>query len=80
MNNRYRTLKNYWVEARPKAEIEPGPNGSILIPQPNTRPFLHWLSDSGKLIATHTLEYSTLIHSKVLVISKTASRVHVIDL
>lgn len=80
MNPKYRALKNYWVEARPKVEIEPGPNGSILIPQPNTKPFLHWLSDSGKLMATHTLEYATLINSKVLVISKNASRVHVIDL
>jgi hypothetical protein len=77
---KYRALKNHWIEVSSGTDIVPGPNGSILIPPPNSKIFLHWLNDSGKMISTYTLEYSTLITDKVKAISKTPIRVHVIDL
>ena len=78
--SRYRTLKHYWVDTNPKSEITPGPNGSILVPPSGTKVFLHWLTDSGKLAATHTLEYATLITTKVTAIGKDNIRINVIDL
>jgi hypothetical protein len=78
--SRYRPLKNYWIEVSTETRIEPGPNGSILVPPGGSKIFLHWLNDSGKMIATYTLEYATIVHSSAKVISKTPVRVHVIDL
>jgi hypothetical protein len=78
--SRYRALKNYWVEVINESQIKPSFNGSILIPPAGSKIFLHWLNESGKMIATYTLEYATLISSPVKVISKTPVRVHVIDL
>lgn len=77
---KYRALKNYWVEVGSGTEIVPGPNGSVLIPPPNSKTFLHWLNDSGKITSTYTLEYSTLVTDKVKAISKTPIRIQIIDL
>ena len=79
--SKYKALKHYWVDASPKVEIEPGPNGSILIPPPGTKVFLHWITDTGKLASTYTMEYATLITSKVVAIGKGGKiRINVIDL
>jgi hypothetical protein len=77
---KYKALKNYWIEVSSGTDIVPGPNGSILIPPPNSKTFLHWLTDSGKISSTYTLEYSTLVTDKVKAISRTPIRIQVIDL
>lgn len=75
---RYRALKNYFITLGPKEEqkIDAG-LGLVLVPPPNSKVFLHWLTDTGKLAATYTLEYSTLVQDTVKVINGKNEKVQI---
>mgnify|MGYP003347527809 CR=1 FL=1 len=61
----YRPLKNYQIKIEAKKEVEYNAGtGTILIPPADTRIFLHWLNDNGKLTSTFTLTYATLVDRK----------------
>ncbi len=53
--------------------------GLILVPTDNKKTFVHWLNDKGKLVATYTLSYPTLITEKVKLLSNEKSRIHIIE-
>ena len=40
-------------------------DGAILVPSPDCRVFLHWLTDSGKIKSTFTMTYATKVTGKV---------------
>lgn len=38
---------------------------SILVPSPNCKVFLHWLTDKGNIKSTFTMTYATKVSGKV---------------
>jgi hypothetical protein len=66
----YKNLKNYPINltAREIKEFD-ADSGVIFVPQTNTKIFLHWMTDTGKIYATHTLLYPTLVQNKLKIIN-----------
>lgn len=66
----YRALKNHWIKLESKAETEiDAGQGTILVPPPNSKVFLHWLNEKGKLVSTYTMTYPTQVQNKVKLIN-----------
>jgi hypothetical protein len=66
----YKELDNYQIKipAKSNLDIDAG-DGCVLVPTNADRIFLNWLNDKDKIIATHTLKYSTLVTKKVRLIN-----------
>jgi hypothetical protein len=80
---KYRALQNHYIKLDSKQEISfDARNGTVLIPPPDVKVFLHWLNDKGKLVSTCTLTYATLVNDKVNIInaSKQSISIHAISL
>lgn len=79
----YRPLKNQFLRLDPSSELlfDAG-TGTILIPPTDTKVFLHWTNENGKLINTFTLARSTLVQNKIKIIngSDKAVSIHAIDI
>lgn len=77
---RYKALKNFYIEVKGEEMFCAAPNGSILCPpSEKSKIFLHWLNENGKLLATHTLMYPTLVEGKLKIISPNLVKIYVID-
>lgn len=78
----YKPLKNQFLKLAPKGELvfDAG-TGTVLVPPADTKVFLHWTNENGKLISTYTLAYSTLVQNKFKIIngSDKAISIHAID-
>jgi len=78
----YRPLKNHYIKisANGQTEYDAG-EGVILIPPENSKIFLHWTNEKGKLVTTYTLNYATLVQNKFKIINGTADqiRVHLVE-
>lgn len=79
----YRALKYTIIELGPKetAELD-ARTGVILVPNPNSKVFLHWLTDSGKIRSTYTMTYATRVEGKLTLINglDATTAIHVIQL
>lgn len=51
--------------------------GVVLIPPPNTKIFLHWLNENGKMTATYTLTYATLVYNKMTIINGSSAQISI---
>jgi hypothetical protein len=66
----FQALKHNTVQLPAKGEhILDAQNGVVLVPQPNSKIYLHWLTDSGKLRQTYTMTYPTRVESKLKLIN-----------
>jgi hypothetical protein len=67
---RYQALKHSKIKLAGKADskIEAG-TGVVLVPQEGSKIFLHWLNDSGKVVATYTLTFPTRVEGSVKAIN-----------
>ncbi len=78
----YKPLKNQFLKLTPKGELvfDAGP-GTVLIPPADTKVFLHWTNENGKMISTFTLTYATMVQNKFKIIngSDKAISIHAID-
>ena len=79
---KYTALKHRFITLDKESQITASPNGSVLVPEENTKVFLHWLNENGKLLATYTLSYPTLVQDTVKLINGSGKsvRIHLIDL
>lgn len=79
----YKALKNQHIKlgAHGQVEFDAG-QGTVLIPPTDTKVYLHWTNDNGKLISTFTLTYATLVQNKFKIIngSDRAINIHAIDI
>lgn len=79
----YRQLKNHKIHLTGKetTEYDAG-SGVIMIPDPNSKIFVHWLSDKGAVRSTFTMTYDTEIRDRVKLINGLSSpvNIHVIKL
>ena len=79
----YQALKNHFIKlaANGQTEFDAG-EGVVLIPPENTKLFLHWTNDKGKIVTTYTLNYATLVQNKFKILNGSANpiRIHVIEI
>jgi len=79
---KYSPLRHRYVTVEKEAEVTASVNGSVLVPDENTKIFLHWLTEKGKLAATYTLTFPTLVHDTVKLVNNSGKpvKVRVIDI
>jgi hypothetical protein len=75
---RYKPLKNRFLTVDGEEALDAG-DGLILIPLDTKKTYVHWLNEKGKLVATYTLTYPTLIMDKVKLISTEKARIHIVE-
>lgn len=78
----YRPLKNQHLKLGAKGQMDfDAGTGTVLIPPDDTKVFLHWVNENGKIVSTYTLTYSTLVQNKFKIIngSDKAISIHAID-
>ena len=67
---KYQALKHSKIKLAPKAESNfDAKDGVVLIPQDSSKVFLHWLNDSGKLVATYTMTFPTRVAGQIKLIN-----------
>lgn len=79
----YRALKNHSIQLGPKETVEfDAQTGVVFVPQPNSKIFLHWLTESGKLRQTYTMTFATKVEGQLKLINglDNPTSVHVIQL
>ena len=66
----YKALQNRTIQLVPKETVEFNTESSVVfVPQPKSKIFLHWFTDSGKLRQTYTMTFATRIEGKLKVIN-----------
>jgi hypothetical protein len=79
----YRALKNNTINLGSKETVEfDAGEGVVFVPQPNSKIYLHWLTDSGKMRQTYTMTFDTKVTGKLKIINglDSPTSVHVIQL
>jgi hypothetical protein len=79
----YRALKNNTLNLGSKETIEfDAGEGVVFVPQLNSKIYLHWLTDSGKIRQTYTMTFDTKVTGKLKLINglDNPTSVHVIQL
>jgi hypothetical protein len=67
---RYQALQHKTLKLESKAQIDyDARDGAYLVPDENSKVFLHWKNDSGKILATYTMTFPTKIEGKVTLIN-----------
>jgi hypothetical protein len=79
----YRALKNHFIKlaAHGQTEFDAG-EGTVLVPPENTKVYLHWTNDKGKLVTTYTLNYATFVQNKFKILNGSANviSIHAIEI
>lgn len=66
----FQALKHHTIQLPGKGEqFLDAQMGVVLVPQPNSKIYLHWLTDSGKLRQTYTMTFPTRVESKIKLIN-----------
>lgn len=77
----FKELPNTQIKLGPKEELElDAGSGKILIPMTESRIFMHWYNDKGKLVNSHQLKYNTLVYQKVKLINPESNDVVIIQI
>lgn len=79
----YRQLKNHKIHLKAKESVDyDAGEGVIMIPDSNTKIYVHWITDKGRIRSTYTMTYDTEIKERVKLIngSNTDTDIHVIKL
>jgi hypothetical protein len=80
---KYRALKNNYIKLDANKDIllDAG-DGVVLVPELGNKVYAHWLTDSGKITTTYTIDYATLVSQKVKLINaqNTPIRIHCIEI
>ena len=66
----YRALKNNTINLGSKETVEfDAGEGVVFVPQPNSKIYLHWLTESGKMRQTYTMTFDTKVTGKLKIIN-----------
>lgn len=57
------------LAAKGQIEIDAESDSIILVPEEGSKIYLHWKTDTGKLVATYTMTFPTKIEGKVTMIN-----------
>jgi hypothetical protein len=67
---RYKALKHQTLKLEAKAQLEFNANeGVVLVPESDSKIFIHWLNDNNKLLATYTMTFPTQVMGQVRLIN-----------
>jgi hypothetical protein len=67
---RYKALKHQTLKLEAKAQFDfDANNGVVLVPESDSKVFIHWLNDNNKLLATYTMTFPTQIVGQVKLIN-----------
>jgi hypothetical protein len=67
---RYKALKHQTLKLEAKAQLDfDASNGVVLVPETDSKVFIHWLNDNNKLLATYTMTFPTQIVGQVKLIN-----------
>jgi hypothetical protein len=67
---RYKALKHQTLKLEAKAQLDFNANeGVVLVPESDSKVFIHWLNDNNKLLATYTMTFPTQIVGQVKLIN-----------
>jgi hypothetical protein len=79
----YQALKNNTINLGNKETVEfDAGAGVVFVPQPNSKIYLHWLTDSGKMRQTYTMTFDTKVTGKLKIINglDNPTSIHVIHI
>ena len=82
-NMLYRALKNNTINLGSKETVEfDAGEGVVFVPQSNSKIYLHWLTDSGKMRQTYTMTFDTKVTGKLKIINglDSPTSIHVIHI
>ena len=75
---RYQALHHKTLKLESKAELDyDAGQGTTLVPDENSKVFVHWKNDSGKLVATYTMTFPTRIEGKCTLINALTNPVQI---
>ena len=67
---KYQALHHKTIKLESKAQLEyDAGEGATLVPDENSKVFLHWKNNSGKLVATYTMTFPTRAEGKFTIIN-----------
>lgn len=77
---KYQALKNYNLVLPKKGseQVVDAGQGLILVPPPNSKIFLHWENENGKLVSTYTMTFTTKVYDKVKLINGSDKEVSIL--
>jgi hypothetical protein len=61
--------KTFNLPGKSQIEIDAGDDSIILIPEEGSKIYLHWKTDTDKLVATYTMTFPTKVEGKVTMIN-----------
>jgi hypothetical protein len=75
---RYKALKHQTIKLEAKAQLDFNANdGVVLVPETDSKVFIHWLNDNNKLLATYTMTFPTQIVGQVKLINALDKQTHI---
>lgn len=67
---RYQALKHQTIKLPKKGTVQfDAGEGHAFVPAHDSKIYLHWENDSGKLVTTYTMTYTTKVWGKVKLIN-----------
>ena len=67
---RYQAVKHQTIKLPKKGTVEfDAMDGYALVPNPDSKIYLHWENESGKLVTTYTMTYTTKVWGKLKLIN-----------
>jgi hypothetical protein len=79
----YTPLKNQYIKLAANEQTEfDAKDGVVLVPSLDSKLYVHWVNENGKVTATYTLSYATLVQNKLKIIngSNSQASIHIIDI
>lgn len=73
---KYKALKNQFIKLDTEQFFDAN-DGVVMIPEPNKKVYIHWYNDNDKMIATYTLQFSSLITGKVKLINAQQEQIQI---
>jgi hypothetical protein len=67
---KYQPLQHKTIKLESRAQLDyDAKDGAYLVPDENSKVFIHWKNDSEKILATYTMTFPTKIEGKVTFIN-----------
>jgi hypothetical protein len=67
---KYQALKHNTIKLASRAEYAlDAKDGVVLMPQTGSKIYLHWLTETGKLVTTYTMTFATRVEGQVKLIN-----------
>lgn len=77
----YKLLHPKPIHLGPKAQLDfDAGEGTVMVPAPDTKVYVHWLTEKGAIRSTFTMQYATKLFGKCRLINATDKNVDVLTI